>query len=118
VPADRELQHLRSIGRVVSVYAGALVAAPLVVLGAPVWVFALTAPAALVALATTHTSRWYVSAGFTTFLVIILLTYGQSGSVRHFAERTLETLTGVGIAYLFCLAVPRAIERRSRALVH
>jgi hypothetical protein len=111
---SRELQQLRSVGRIVAVYAGALLAAPLVVHGAPPWVFALTAPAALVALAALHTSRWYVNAGFTTFLVIILLTYGESGSVGHFfSERTLETLIGVGIAYFFGLAGPKLIESRS-----
>lgn len=109
---SRDLQHVRSIGRVAAVYVGALLAAPLVVLGAPDWVFLLTASAALVGLAAMHTSRWYINAGFTTFLVIILLTYGQSGSVRHFVgERTLETVIGVGIAYFFGFAVPKIVER-------
>jgi Fusaric acid resistance protein-like len=107
---SRELQHLRSIGRVVSVYAGALLSAPLIVFGAADWVFVLVAPAALIGLAAMHTSRWYINAGFMTFLVIILLTYGESGSVRHFAvERTAETLIGVGIAYFFGLAVPKLL---------
>jgi uncharacterized membrane protein YccC len=109
---SRELQRVRSVGRIVAVYIGALLAAPLIVLGAPLWVFVLAAPAALVGVAAMHTSRWYVNAGFTTFLVIILLTYGESGSTGHFvAERTAETLIGVGIAYFFGLAVPRAMEK-------
>jgi uncharacterized membrane protein YccC len=112
VRPSRELQQLRSIGRIVAVYAGALLAAPLVALGPPDWVFLVTASAAIVGLAAMHTSRWYVNAGFTTFLVIIVLTYGESGSVRHFAvERTAETLLGVGIAYFFGLAVPRLVGR-------
>ena len=45
VRPSHELQEVRSIGRIVAVYIGALVAAPLIVLGAPTWVFALTAPA-------------------------------------------------------------------------
>jgi hypothetical protein len=62
-----------------------------------------------------HTSRWYINAAFTTFLVIIVLTYGESGSVRHFVvERTAETLIGVGIAYFFGLAVPSIVESRTR----
>lgn len=103
-----ELQRVRSIGRIVAVYVGALLAAPLIVFGAPDWVFVLTAPAALIGLAAMHTSRWYVNAGFTTFLVIISLTYGESSSTQHFIyERTAETLIGVGIAYFFGLAVLR-----------
>jgi uncharacterized membrane protein YccC len=108
---SHELQRIRSIGRIVAVYIGALLAAPLIVFGASDWVFALAAPAALIGVAATHTSRWYISAGFTTFLVIILLTYGESGSTRHFVvERTAETLIGVGIAYFFGLVVPSIIE--------
>src|SRR5262249_12298508 len=108
---SHELQHVRTIGRIVAVYVGALLAAPLIAFGAPGWVFLVPAPAALIGLAAMHTSRWYINAGFTTFLVIILLTYGQSGSVRHFVgERTLETVIGVGIAYVFGLAVPKIVE--------
>ena len=108
---SHELQRIRSIGRVVAVYVGALLAAPLVLLGAPLWVYVVAAPAALVGVAAMHTSRWYVNAGFTTFLVIILLTYGESGSTGHFvAERTAETLVGVGIAYFFGLAVPSVVK--------
>lgn len=109
---SRELQRIRSIGRIVAVYVGALLAAPLVVYGAPSWVFAVTASAALVGVAAMHASRWYANAGFTTFLVIILLTYGESGSVGHLvSERTYETLVGVGIAYFFGLAAPHVFER-------
>ena len=111
-----ELQRIRSIGRIVAVYIGALLAAPLIVFGAPGWVFAIAAPAALVGVAAMHTSRWYINAGFTTFLVIIVLTYGESGSVLHFvSERTAETLIGVGIAYFFGLAVPSIVESRFQA---
>jgi hypothetical protein len=110
---SRELQHLRSIGRIVAVYAGALLAAPLVVFDAADWVFVVTCSAALVCLAALHTSRWYVNAAFTTFLVIVVLTYGESGTVRHFVvERTAETLIGVGIAYFFGLAVPKLFALR------
>jgi uncharacterized membrane protein YccC len=111
-----DLQRIRSIGRIVAVYIGALLAAPLIVYGVPNWVFVLAAPAALIGVAAMHTSRWYINAAFTTFLVIILLTYGESGSVRHFvSERTAETLIGVGIAYLFGLAVPRISGSRLQA---
>ena len=85
----------------------------MIVFGAPVWVFVLTTPAALIGLAAMHTSRWYVNAGFTTFLVIVLLTYGESSSVSHFFyERTAETLVGVGIAYFFGLVIPQIRSRQ------
>jgi uncharacterized membrane protein YccC len=111
-----ELQRVGSIGRVVAVYIGALLAAPLIVFGAPDWVFLLAAPAALICMAAMHTSRWYINAGFTTFLVIIVLTYGESGSVGHFvSERSAETLIGVAIAYFFGLALPKVMQSRRPA---
>ena len=116
---SHELQQVRSIGRIVAVYIGALLAAPLIVFGAPTWVYAVTAPSALIGLAAMRTSRWYINAAFTTFLVIILLTYGESHSVGHFvAERTLETVIGVGIAYFFGFAVPKLFERRAHVPEH
>src|SRR5262249_41109593 len=53
---SHELQHVRTIGRIVAVYVGALLAAPLIAFGAPDWVFLVTAPAALIGLAAMHTS--------------------------------------------------------------
>ena len=65
------------------------------------------------ALAATHTSRWYLNAAFTTFLVFWTPLYQQTGSgqiAHRFFERTLETLVGVGIAYFSGLIVPRVLE--------
>src|SRR4051794_11157187 len=68
-----EMQRLRSVGRIAAVTAGAAAAVMLVRLGPPAFVYALAAVAAVSAAAATHASRWYVTPGFTTFLVFLLL---------------------------------------------
>jgi hypothetical protein len=63
-------------------------------------------------MAATHTSRWYFTAAFTTFLVFWMLLYQQTGSgqIEHrFFERVLETVAGVAIAYFFGLLVPKVL---------
>jgi acetyltransferase-like isoleucine patch superfamily enzyme len=52
---------------------------------------------ALTGLAATHPSRWYVTGGFTSFIVTLLLVYGAPEEAeRRFDERVDETLLGVG----------------------
>ena len=64
----------------------------------------------------THTSRWYVTSAFTTFFAISLLIYANPAEgASRFNERVLETVLGVGLAYLFGLVIPlRAGEHGSR----
>jgi hypothetical protein len=57
---------------------------------APSAVLALTMSGALIGLAATRPSRWYVTGGFTNFLVM--------AQVR-FIERVLESLLGVGASH-------------------
>jgi uncharacterized membrane protein YccC len=109
-----EMQRLRSVGRVIAVAMGALAAIALVRLSPAAWIYSLAAIAALAACGATHRSRWYVTPAFTTFLVFLLLLYSRpQDAASRFAERLLETLLGVGIAYMFGLGLP-ALTRRWR----
>jgi uncharacterized membrane protein YccC len=69
---------------------------------------AVIAGLALAGMAATVGSRWYIAPAFTTFLVFLLLLYGnQDQAPRRVAERVLETLFGIGVAYVFGILVPR-----------
>ena len=109
-----EMQRLRSVGRVIAVAVGALAAIALVKAGPPPGVYSAAAIVAVAGAGGTHRSRWYVTPAFTTFLVFLLLLYSRpSDAASRFNERLLETLLGVGLAYLFGLALP-ALTRRVR----
>lgn len=55
-----------------------------------------------------------MTAGFTTFLVFLLLLYATPEDAgARFDERLGETLLGVGIAYLFGVGVPTIHRRRA-----
>jgi hypothetical protein len=76
------------------------------------------AVAALAGATATRASRWYVTAGFSTYLVFLLLLYIQPETAgSRFAERLLETILGVAIAAVFGLMLPRlaAASRRPPA---
>ncbi len=110
---DPDAQRLRSVGRAASVCAGALAAICLVAAGPPDAVFAVVAAVALAVLTGTVGSRWYVTPAFTTFLVFLMLLYGNPGqAVDRFWERVLETLFGIGVAYFFGILVPQLMRRR------
>ena len=109
-----EMQRLRSVGRIVSVFLGAVAAVALVHAGPPAAVYSLAVLAALAGVAGLHASRWYVVPAFTTFLVFLLLLYSHpQDAASRFGERVLETLLGVSIAYLFGLVLP-ALTRQSK----
>jgi fusaric acid resistance family protein len=106
-----EMQRLRSVGRICAVVIGAIAAIAIVELGPPHAVYAVVAVLALAGAAGTHGSRWYVTPAFSTFLVFLLLLYSHpSSAASRFDERVLETLLGVGLAYLFGLAIPSLFE--------
>src|SRR4051794_4279745 len=95
-----EMTRLRGAGRALAVTSGALVACLIVRVDPPSAVLALTVSGALIGLAATRPSRWYVTGGFTTFLVISLLLYGNPELAQsRFNERVLETLVGVAVAF-------------------
>jgi hypothetical protein len=97
----REMQKLRSQGRLLSVLLGGTGAALLVRLQPPDAGYAAALMAALAAATATHRSRWYVLPAFSTFIVLLLLAAGDPGDVgARFGERVLATVVGVGLAYL------------------
>lgn len=111
-----EMQRLRSVGRIVAVIAGALAAIGLVRLDPAAGWLGLAAVAAVTGAAATRGSRWYVTPAFTTFLVFLLLLHSSPADAgSRFAERLLETALGVGLAYLFGLALPALFRSRTTA---
>jgi uncharacterized membrane protein YccC len=102
-----EMTRLRGAGRAISVTAGAVAASLLTVLEAERIAIAIAVGVALTSLAATRGSRWYVTGGFTTFIVILLLVYGvPSEAESRLLERVGETLLGVGIALIFGVVLP------------
>jgi hypothetical protein len=107
-----EMQRLRSVGRVLAVIVGAILGSALVRADPPLWCYSVAVIVTIAGVSATRTSRWYITAGFTTFLVFIMLLYANPQTAEsRFNERVVETLLGVGMAYVFGLAVP-ALERR------
>lgn len=108
-----DLQKLRSAGRIISVIGGALLASVLLSFHLSVWVVAIVAASALVLAAALHTSRWYITPAFTTFLVFWVLLYDEATLInidRRFIERVLETFVGVALAYVFGLLLPKLFK--------
>jgi uncharacterized membrane protein YccC len=108
-----EMQRLRSAGRIIAVAAGALAAIAFARLEPSAAVYGIAAVAVVAGAAGTRRSRWYVTSAFTTYLVFLLLLYSDVDAAgSRFAERLGETLLGVGIAYVFGLALPELLRRR------
>jgi uncharacterized membrane protein YgaE (UPF0421/DUF939 family) len=110
-----DLLETRGIGRVASVVVGGLVAGVLLHLAPPDGVYAVCALAVVACTAATLGSRWYITSGFTTFLVLLMILLGHEGeAVSKLNERVLETVLGVGLAYLFGWALPSLTRALSR----
>jgi Fusaric acid resistance protein family len=108
-----EMQRLRSVGRVLSVAVGALIAITLIKTDPPSAIYSLALIVAVAGAGATHGSRWYVTPAFTTFLVfLLLLDANPHTAASRFNERVLETVLGVGCAYAFGLALPALVKRR------
>ena len=107
-----EMTRLRGAGRAISVTAGTLAACVLVLTADEPAAISIAIVVAMTGLGAVRASRWYVTGGFTTFIVILLIVYGSPEDVSgRFLERVGETLLGVGVALLFGVAVP-AMRRR------
>lgn len=107
-----DLLQSRGVGRVAAVAAGAVAAG--LVLGAdpPDPVYAVLAVALLASAAATCTSRWYITSGFTTFFVCLLLLFDHPEQTEQkISERVGETLLGVALAYLFGWVLPELMTR-------
>jgi uncharacterized membrane protein YccC len=112
-----EMQRLRSVGRLIAVVAGALVAILIVEADAPDAVWSVAVLAAVAGAAATHASRWYVTPAFTTFLVFLLLLYSDPSTAQsRFNERLLETALGLGIAYFYGLVVKQRLGNAGRTV--
>lgn len=111
-----EMQRLRSVGRIAAVAVGALAAVAFVRVQPDAGWYAVAVVAAIAGASATHRSRWYVTAGFTTYLVFLLLLHSDPGDASfRFFERLGETVLGVGLAYLFGLLLPALMASRSRS---
>jgi hypothetical protein len=94
-----EMVRLRGAGRAAFVSAGATLAALLSELDPPNAIWAAAIVIDLMLLAGTRASRWYVTGGFTTFIVIALVIHADAEhGADAFTERVLETLIGVTVA--------------------
>jgi len=114
----KEMQELRSIGRLVSVLLGALAAVAFLRLTPTSELVAALAILAIAGAAGTRAGRWYVTPFFTTTLVLVMLlsaTPTVANEQWRFAERVGETVLGVGLAYVFGLLLPRlrAVKKRN-----
>ncbi len=111
-----DMQRFRSVGRILAVAVGALAGIALVRAQPPAALYSVVTIGAVAGAGGTHKSRWYVTPAFTTLFVFLLLLYSNPNSATsRFNERLLETVLGVGIAYVFGLALP-ALARRLRPL--
>jgi len=112
-----EMQELRSVGRVVSVFLGALVAVAYVRSDPSAAAVAGLAIVAIAGAGATHESRWYVTPFFGTWVVITMLLYSNPTVAEEqwrFNERVGETVLGVGLAYVFGLLLPVVLARLHR----
>jgi hypothetical protein len=107
-----DLLRSRGVARVVAVLVGASAAVALLALQPPSSVYAAVVLLTLAGVAGTAGSRWYITAGFSTLLVLVLLVYGdEAQTAQKVGERVGETVLGVGLAYLFGWLLP-SMRRR------
>jgi uncharacterized membrane protein YccC len=109
----QDMQRLRSIGRVVSVTVGALVAVGLLHARGRDRTGCNRRRGGA---GGTHGSRWYVTPGFSTFIVIMMLVTPDDSTAAEqwrFWERVSWTAIGVALAYIFGLLMPRILHRRN-----
>jgi hypothetical protein len=103
-----EMQQIRSVGRIASVALGAAASIAVVRLDPPSAVYSVLILVVVAVVSATHTSRWYITAAFTTFLVFVLLLYGDiAEATSRFGERVGETVLGVALACFFGLVIPK-----------
>ena len=108
-----DMQRLRSVGRVLSVFAGGAVALLLLRADPPDWGYAPACLGAIVLAAATHGSRWYLAPAYTSLLVLLMLLHADPAQAHgRFNERVTASVVGVALAYLFGLLLPRLTDRR------
>jgi len=103
-----DMQRLRSIGRVLAVFAGGAVALLLLWADPPGWGYALICLAVIMLAAGSYGSRWYVAPAYTSVLVLLMLLHADPAQAQgRFNERVTASVVGVALAYLFGLLLPR-----------
>jgi len=113
-----DLTRSRAVGRALSVVVGAGLAIGLVATDPTDVVLASSAAAAIVLLCATAGSRWYITAGFTTFVVLSMLDLRDpSSGAWWFTERVVGTLIGVAIAVALATMSPGAGGLRHQNLL-
>ncbi len=120
---DRHQLIRRSVGRAISVVAGALAAALFAIVSPVGLGTAIAVTLALACLTATQASRWYIAPAFTSFIALtLLLDQGGEGPGAGFTERTVDTFLGVAAALLFGAAAPAVLrvlrDRRERGRAH
>lgn len=101
----------RSVGRAVSVLLGAFAAAGLALLSPADVVVGALLGLVIGATCASQESRWYIVPGFTTFLALtLIMTTSPEPPSERFAERTVETLIGVGLALFFGAVLPSVLS--------
>jgi uncharacterized membrane protein YccC len=113
-----EMQKLRSAGRILSVFVGALAGVVFVHWAPPDLVIGLVAVALIAATGATHESRWYVTPAFGSALVLTMLLYQHptvATEAWRFNERVGETVLGVASAYFWGVVVPSRLRNRRRS---
>ncbi len=114
-----EMQQFRSIWRVGSILASALIASLFLMLDPAPAVATIVAGIAVACAGGTQPSRAYIAPFFITIVLFILLEYPIPSEIElwsRFAERVLWVLAGVLIAYVVALILTPAVERATRHL--
>ena len=108
-----DMMKVRSAGRAISVFVGAVVAAWFLTQDLSPAAIAVVGAGAIIAASATNASRWYITPAFTTFLILWCVLYANNTSdniTYRTTERIFDTLLGVGIAYFFGLVVPKLVH--------
>ncbi|MFE0748416.1 FUSC family protein [Gordonia sp. NPDC058843] len=106
---DPHVQVARTAGRFGSVLIGAAAAGGIVHLDPPAPIYAGVFTILIASAAATHGSRLYILPLFTTFFVIVLLSYADPAqATSRFFERVGETLLGLLVALIIGIALPAA----------
>jgi hypothetical protein len=102
-----DLLKSRGVDRVLAVLIGGTLAVVVLHLSPPAAAYAALAVVLLAGAAATSGSRWYVTPGFASFFVLLMILYGNpAASSQKLNERVGETILGVALAYAFGWLLP------------
>jgi hypothetical protein len=113
-----DMQKLRSAGRILSVLVGAFAASWLLGHDLSPVAIALVAGGSLIIASVTRASRWYITPAFSTFLVFwscSTATPQEQASPTASTNVSSKTISGVTIAYVFGLLIPKLRSAHPKA---